>query len=138
MGSHEEGSAPKTDAPKKSLRPLRKSELKKGAKGLKKSRLKQVSKKRKEVEGPEYSRLRLQFLKDFPWCSVCLKTKACPQHATDIHHRAGRGKFLLRVDTWTGLCREHHTWVHDNPAESKVNGLLMTREQIRLLEEQEL
>lgn len=126
---------------KKSLRCLRsKTGLKCGTKGLKKSKLKPQSRKRKDVEGPEYNKRRVSFLAQHPWCQGCLyeQAKGRTQHvrpSTEIQHKALRGKWLLRTDTWAAVCREHgERCTTDNPW-AYESGLRMTREQIRLLEE---
>lgn len=134
---------------KPSLRPLRgktglsrNSTLKSKGKGLKKTKLKSQSKKRKEVEGPEYTRLRLRFLMDHPVCEGCLYERARDRYfvirpSTEIQHKALRGKWLLRTETWAAVCREHgERCTVDNPWAYK-SGLRMTREQIRLLEEKD-
>lgn len=48
----------------------------------------------------------------------------CFKLASDVHHTAGRKANLLNEDTWLGLCREHHTWVHENAREARKMGLL--------------
>ena len=43
----------------------------------------------------------------------------------DIHHKAGRGRFYLDVDTWMGVCRECHDYIHKWPKESREKGWLI-------------
>ena len=67
-----------------------------------KTPLRRVSKRRSK-EMKEYGILRKEFLEKLPICEVCMKAKS-----TDIHHKAGRGKHYLEVDTWLSTCRGCH------------------------------
>lgn len=117
--------------------PLRSfSQLKRGqplskAKGcyLMKSRggLKKVSRKKKEQDDIYYP-LRDEFLKQNPTCQCCYQ-----KDATDVHHKAGRGKFYLRVDTWLSACRPCHTRITDDRTWAESKGFSLTVAQRRLL-----
>lgn len=90
-------------------------------------RIKAVSSKRAR-EGAEYTRLRAEFLKAHP---VCQFPGCNCREGLEIHHKARRGRFYLRTDTWIALCNPHHLRVEQNPAWSKANGYILTAEQKR-------
>ncbi len=115
-----------------------------------KKRLNPVSKKRIKIN-KEYSRLRAEFLAKHPYCQVWLAETSpegplseeyaiangglfrldsipsqCPL-ATDIHHRKGRGRYLLDASTWMAVSRDAHRWIHDNPKEAMEKGYLLPR-----------
>lgn len=48
----------------------------------------------------------------------------CGAQATDIHHKAKRGKNLNNVDTWMAVCRKCHNRIEDNKSWARANGLL--------------
>ncbi|WP_234666641.1 hypothetical protein [Dyadobacter sp. CY261] len=73
-------------------------------------RIAAVSKKQAE-KLKEYTRLRIDFLKVRPKCEAALS--GCIKRATQIHHRAGRGRYLLEVITWMAICQNCHSKVHD-------------------------
>ncbi len=54
-----------------------------------------------------------------PNCEVC----GCP--ATDIHHKAKRGKNLYNMETFMATCRLCHNKIHDNPAWARELGYLI-------------
>ena len=48
--------------------------------------------------------------------------------AVDIHHKRGRhGKNYLDVKTWMAVSRSGHQWIHENDAEARVKGWLLTQ-----------
>lgn len=50
----------------------------------------------------------------------------CTGYADDVHHKKGRGKFLNDVETWMGVCRSCHTWIHEHPNEARRRKVLLT------------
>lgn len=92
-------------------------------------RINPVSAKRAR-EGGEYMRLRRKYLEAFP---VCQFPRCTCRDGLEIHHKARRGRFYLRTDTWAGLCNAHHRYVEENPEWSKENGFLLTPEQRRAI-----
>ena len=86
---------------------------------MKRSRISPVSVKRKR-EWVEYRKLGNEFLKN-KVCERC-NTKG---FNLDIHHKAGRGKFYLAVDTWMAVCRTCHEYIHKWPKESREKGWLV-------------
>ncbi len=91
-------------------------------------RIKAVSSKRVR-EGAEYTKLRAEFLKAHPVCQVI----GCNQPSTDLHHKARRGRFFLRVDTFFATCHPHHDQIEANPEWAKSQGYLLTPEQRRAI-----
>ncbi len=94
------------DAPKKKVR-----------------RIAPVSEKRK-VENEEYFRLREIFLREHPNCEC---GRACSRKSLEVHHRKGRGKYLLAVGTWLAVARVCHRWITENPKEAAELGLIEIR-----------
>lgn len=83
------------------------------------SRLKQSSANRR-AQLAEYYRLRRRYLTEVMMCEICGINKA-----VDIHHRRGRrGKGLLVIAWWMGLCRSCHSWIHEHPKEAREKGFL--------------
>ena len=93
-------------------------------------RIKPVSKKRQK-ENKEYTRLRKEFLLENPRCAVA----GCTQPSTEVHHKARRFSFYLRVDTWLAVCNSHHHEIEENGLWAKENGYTLTLEQSRKLNE---
>lgn len=58
----------------------------------------------------------------------CEYPDGCPEMATVIHHKRGRGfEGCHAVDLLAHLCERHHLWVHAHPAESRANGMMVSR-----------
>lgn len=91
-------------------------------KRIKKSKLNPISEKRK-AEGKEYSTLRKVFLSNRPICEFNLP--GCTKIATDVHHKARRGKNYLNVKTWMSGCRTCHQYAETNPRESRQKGWIL-------------
>ena len=83
-----------------------------------KKRMNRVSVKHR-AELAVYSDARKTYLLSNPYCEVC----GC--EATDIHHKARRGKNLNNTETWMAICRLCHSNIHDNPASAKAAGHLV-------------
>jgi hypothetical protein len=81
-------------------------------------KIRQVSKKKRE-ELKIYAKLRKEFLDKRPRCEVCFQ-----EIATDVHHKAGRGRNTLAVETWLPVCRPCHDAIHANPKWAEANGYL--------------
>jgi hypothetical protein len=64
-----------------------------------------------------YSKLRKDYLESHITCEARLP--GCSVNATDIHHKKGRGPFLLDIASWISVCRSCHTWIELNPNEAK-------------------
>ena len=100
-------------------KPKSKGFKKSKAPSLRKTRLSQSSatgKKIKEI----YAQLRKVFLAKNPRCWV--REECCTVKATQVHHKAGRGKNTNRVETFVAICHECHVWVHQHPNEAREKG----------------
>ena len=73
----------------------------------------------------EYKKVRDQFLKENPFCEAGLK--GCGVKATEVHHKRGRGKNLVNVETFLAACHSCHKIIEENPAFAKANGLSLSR-----------
>lgn len=69
-----------------------------------------------------YNKQRVPFLDKHFICEVC---NLAP--ATELHHRKGRGKYLLDESTWLAVCFNCHRTIHDKPALAYATGLLLKR-----------
>jgi len=88
------------------------------------NKLNKISKKMSKINS-EYSKLRKLFFDKHPMCQA--KIYKCSLKSTDIHHTysgANRHIYFLEVNTWLSVCRNCHTWIHNNPDDAKELGLL--------------
>jgi 5-methylcytosine-specific restriction endonuclease McrA len=90
----------------------------KTARGLKRNKpMNRVSDKhRKELK--EYSKIRYDYFMLNHFCEICGNA------ATDIHHKARRGKNLNNTETWMPVCRPCHTKIESNGKWARENGYL--------------
>jgi hypothetical protein len=86
--------------------------------------MRKVSKKL-EQQQKEYSKLRKTWLTNHPMCQA--KIYNCTLKSTDVHHKKGRGKYLLDTNTWLSVCRSCHTWIELNPEDSKDLGFSISK-----------
>ena len=75
----------------------------------------------------QYNKQRTAYLEAHQLCAVCVVEHG--RIATEIHHRKGRGRYLLDESTWTPVCRTCHTFIHNNVAWAYQNGRLELRNQ---------
>ncbi len=85
--------------------------------------------KKRKQQLEEYSKLRKRFLTQHRNCVVKPFTRSsrCTQPASQIHHRKGRGKFLLSVATWMPVCPDCHDFIHKHPTWSFRKGYMIKR-----------
>ena len=76
-----------------------------------------------------YLVLRETFLKNNSFCKA--KLHGCTINATDIHHKAGRGIYMLDSTLFLPVCRICHGQIETNPIMAKELGLSISREEIR-------
>ncbi len=88
------------------------------------AKLNQKSKKQSKLD-VLYTKLRANYLKNNPVCGANLPE--CTSTATDVHHKAGRGRNYLVVDTWMPLCRSCHMWIETHPIEAREAGYSTTK-----------
>ena len=86
-----------------------------------KTPIKRVSKRRR-AEMKDYSAKREKLLTASPVCEVCKRADS-----TDVHHKKGRGRYYLRVDTWLAVCRTCHGRIHEYPQWARREGLILGR-----------
>ncbi len=110
----------------KSKKTLQGSGLKQRTNVGKGASLKSRSKKR-DLALKEYSKLRLEFLRNNPACAFCyLSTpsgfQSEPLHgATQIHHSKGKvGRLLCDVRWFIPTCGHHHSWIEANHRECRT------------------
>ena len=72
-----------------------------------------------------YSQMRKEYLSERRVCRA--KIDNCNNVATDIHHKKGRGLFLLDTETWLPVCRNCHEWIENNPSEAYELGFSLKR-----------
>jgi hypothetical protein len=82
-----------------------------------------------------YLLLRADYLKANRFCKA--KLSGCQLNATDIHHKAGRGKFMLDQSTFLAVCRICHNQIEENPIMAKEMGFSLSREEAHGNKEQD-
>lgn len=83
------------------------------------NRIKLVSPKRKK-QLQLYKIIKEKYLKDNPKCEIC----KC--EATEIHHKNGRnGERLNDTNYFMSICRYDHSYIHENPKQSREKGWLI-------------
>lgn len=80
---------------------------------------------KKAGEDQVYSKLRKDYLTLRPVCKA--NVPGCTSVATDVHHKAGRGKYYLITTTWLPVCRICHMWIETHPKEAKELGFSENR-----------
>jgi hypothetical protein len=86
--------------------------------------IKKVSTRQQRLNAA-YSAQRKVYLKYHPYCEA--KLSVCTHKATTVHHRKGRGMYLLDESTWLPCCLECHTHIENSPVEAKALGLSESR-----------
>lgn len=77
-----------------------------------------------------YERKARAWKRNHPECEACPRLGRKPSKTRDVHHLAGRTGDLLLDDTkWLAVCRNCHTWIHQNIEASRKLGLLSPRGQ---------
>ena len=82
-----------------------------------------------------YSTLREYYLKSNKFCKA--KLPGCQINATDIHHKAGRGTFMLDESTFLAVCRICHGQIEEDPVMAKAMGFSLSREETHGNKEQD-
>lgn len=77
----------------------------------------------REARAQAYSVEKRDFL------AVNRKCERCRfRDSEDVHHVRGRsGALLLDKRWWEPLCRRCHRWIHDHPADARMQGWLAER-----------
>jgi hypothetical protein len=66
-----------------------------------------------------YVALRLRFLREHPRCEVC------EAKARDVHHKMGRGIYLLVTAWWMAVCRKCHDKIEANKRWARELGYIL-------------
>lgn len=72
-----------------------------------------------------YGVMRLRFLAVFTKCQASLRH--CQYHANQIHHKRGRGLYLLDLLTWLAVCPSCHRRIEAEPANARIWGFTEDR-----------
>jgi len=67
-----------------------------------------------------YSVIRVPFIEKHPMCQAHLP--GCLGISSEIHHKKGRGKWMLVTSTWMAVCRTCHSWIETHPIEATEMG----------------
>jgi cytochrome c553 len=86
---------------------------------LRRTALRRCSKKHAK-ELATYRILRLAYISENPICEM----QGCHKQATQIHHKAKRGKNLNAIDTWLACCASCHARIEDNKTWARAEGYL--------------
>jgi len=65
------------------------------------------------------------YKKNNPVCKA--RVKCIGSQTTDVHHKKGRGEYLLDESTWLPVCRECHNWINENNKQAMALGLCESR-----------
>lgn len=93
----------------------------------KRTRLRLMSKKRM-AENKVYSKLKAEFLAEFPLCEAGEKWgqhfSGCTNKARDIHHQRRRGRFYCDKRYFIPICRACHDFLETHANIARELGLL--------------
>jgi len=78
-----------------------------------------------KAEGIKYRKLAKKFRESNPVCAV--RSENCTGKTTEVHHKRGRGKYLLDIKTWLPVCHNCHKKIELNPDWAKENGFSESR-----------
>ena len=76
-----------------------------------------------------YMIIRNQFLKHHPFCRASLP--GCSLIATDVHHKSGRGQYLLDDSKFLSTCRKCHGWIEAHPDQAIILGFSESRLELK-------
>lgn len=65
------------------------------------------------------------YLKNNTLCKA--NRPGCTIKAKEVHHKRGRGQYLLDETTWLPVCKHCHRWIEDHPKAAKALGLSENR-----------
>ena len=80
-----------------------------------KKKIRQVSEKR-QTQLAIYRKKRGEYMGSVKVCEF----KGCNHKPQDLHHKNGRvGAMVFNTAYFMAVCRVHHNWIHENPAEAR-------------------
>ena len=89
--------------------------------------IRQVSQRQARLNAEYYPKARAFKIAN-PVCQCCPLRHITPPHPTeDVHHKRGRGRYLLEESTYAAVCRECHTFIDANRTWAYSVGLLILR-----------
>ncbi len=103
---------------------IRKTALKRNQTPIKRTPVKKKFYVIKKVSDKHAADLKLyypmaaEFKKKNPYCLA--KLSGCTYYTVFVHHRRGRGIWLLVVDTWLPVCHNCHDIIEMNPEVAKA------------------
>ena len=78
-----------------------------------------------KVRDAVYLSIKALFLTHRFYCEPCM---GCLTQAVDVHHKKGKdGLLLFDVRYFLPVCRDCHTFIHDNPDWAIQNGFMIAR-----------
>lgn len=86
--------------------------------------IKKVSTRQQKLNAA-YSIQAVIYKKNNPICKARIKCSGAL--TTDVHHRKGRGEYLLDESSWLPVCRECHVWINENNKQAMALGLSESR-----------
>ena len=81
--------------------------------------------KRLAKYGKLYTKMRKKFLEENSLCQC--GEHGCTGFSTQVHHKKGRGIWLLIVQYWLAVCSNCHKFIENNPKEAKEKGYSLNR-----------
>lgn len=75
----------------------------------------------------QYAIDRVFFLAANPLCQCCPHVHADQFASVEVHHRKGRGPFMLVTESWLAVCAWCHVIIHLNPGWCYANGIMINR-----------
>jgi hypothetical protein len=79
----------------------------------------------REERKHNYSKIRREYIEKHPTCEAHLRK--CTHVATDVHHKKGRGKYIVDTTKFLAVCRSCHDWIHSHPKIAMAMGLSESR-----------
>jgi hypothetical protein len=76
----------------------------------------------------KYIKLRKPYLVEHAACEI--RVLCAGAKSVEIHHSAGRGPNLNRVETWFATCRACHDFCHEHVEQAKALGFIKSRLEI--------
>lgn len=109
-------------------------EARKSAAPKEKPKRQRISKTADPEREKIYLAIRDLYLSVNTECKLCVLDSLWTgrvEKATDVHHKKGRiGELLFDVRHFLPVCRNHHTWIEQNPKSSKAWGFSESRHAI--------
>jgi hypothetical protein len=82
-------------------------------------RIAMYSKKRKVINR-DYDKEAKEFRENHPDCEI--RSPVCTGHTQGVHHKKGRGQYLLAKEFWAGACNPCNVYIEDHPVWAREHG----------------